>query len=146
MVAEIGCQIDRPLIAAGGIGTSDDVATACAAGASAVMVGTVLLRANESGASAIHRAALADPERTQTVITRAFTGRPARGLRNAFIDNYESQAPLGYPAIHHLTGPLRKAAAAAGQPELVHLWAGTGFRHASDAPTSHILQNLASRV
>ena len=63
-------------------------------------------------------------------ITRAFTGRPARGLRNGFIDTYESLAPLGYPAIHHLTSPLRKAAAAAGEPDLVHLWAGTGYRHA----------------
>jgi len=53
-----------------------------------VAVGTVLLRARESGASATHRAALIDPGRTETVVTQAFTGRPARGLRNAFIDNY----------------------------------------------------------
>jgi hypothetical protein len=50
---------------------------------------------------------------------------------------------LGYPAIHFLTSPLRKAAAAAGEPELVHLWAGTGYRHARRAPTARILTALA---
>ena len=107
------------------------------------MVGTVLLRADESGASETHQAALTDPSRTETVITRAFTGRPARGLRNKFIDTYEPRAPLGYPAIHHLTSPLRKAAAAAGEPDLVHLWAGTGYRHAPKEPTEQILSRLA---
>ena len=79
-------------------------------------------------------------------MTQAFTGRPARGLRNAFIDNHEAQAPLGYPAIHHLTSPLRKAAAAAGQPDLVHLWAGTGYRHATDESTGQILTRLAAAL
>jgi NAD(P)H-dependent flavin oxidoreductase YrpB (nitropropane dioxygenase family) len=110
------------------------------------MVGTALLRSAESGASATHRAAFVDPARTETVVTRAFSGRPARGLRNTFIDRYESIAPLGYPAIHHLTSPLRKAAAAAGEADYVHLWAGTGYRHAADAPAAHILSELASRI
>jgi len=78
------------------------------------------------------------------VLTRAFTGRPARGLRNAFIDAHETEAPLGYPAIHHLTSPLRKAAAAAGKPDYVHLWAGTGYRHATAEPVADILRRLAS--
>jgi nitronate monooxygenase len=96
--------------------------------------------------SPTHQAALADPARTETVITHAFTGRPARGLRNSFIDTYEPLAPFGYPAIHHLTSPLRKAAAAAGDPDLVHLWAGTGYRHASKEPTTRILTRVASRI
>ena len=58
---------------------------------------------------------------------RAFTGRPARGLTNTFSDGTTPRAPLGYPALHHLTRPLRRAAAAAGDPEGVNLWAGTGF-------------------
>lgn len=146
LVAAVANRLDLPIVAAGGIGTADDVTAAVHAGAQAVMVGTTLLRADESGASATHRAALADSTRTETVMTRAFTGRPARSLRNTFIDTYESQAPLGYPAIHHLTGPLRKAAAAAGQPDLVHLWAGTGFRHAAELPAADILHHLASRL
>ena len=57
---------------------------------------------------------------------RAFTGRPARGLTNTFVDRYDARRPLGYPALHHLTRPLRRAAAASGDPEGVNLWAGTG--------------------
>jgi NAD(P)H-dependent flavin oxidoreductase YrpB (nitropropane dioxygenase family) len=107
------------------------------------MVGTVLLRCDESAASAVHREAIADHRRGDTVVTRAFTGRPARALRNAFIDRYDADAPLGYPALHHLTSPLRRAAAAAGDPELVNLWAGTGFRDATAEPVATILSRLA---
>jgi nitronate monooxygenase len=143
LVAEIVSTLGLPVIAAGGLGTAADVAGVLQAGAAAAAVGTVLLLADESGASATHQAALEDPDRTETVVTKAFTGRPARGLRNRFIDTYEASAPLGYPAIHFLTSPLRKAAAAAGEPELVHLWAGTGYRHARRAPTAQILADLA---
>ncbi|MDH6198312.1 nitronate monooxygenase [Mycobacterium frederiksbergense] len=143
LVSDIVASVGLPVIAAGGLGTADDVAVVLQAGAEAAAVGTVLLLADESGASATHQAALEDPARTETVVTRAFTGRPARGLRNRFIDDYEASAPLGYPAIHFLTSPLRKAAAAAGEPELVHLWAGTGHRHARREPTAKILTRLA---
>lgn len=143
LVEQIVATVPLPVLAAGGLATPTAVAEVIRAGATAAVVGTVLLRAVESGASATHRAALTDPARTQTVLTRAFTGRPARGLRNMFIDTHEAQAPLGYPAIHHLTSPLRKAAAAAGKPDYVHLWAGTGYRHATAEPTCDIMRRLA---
>lgn len=146
LVAQVTGAVRLPVIAAGGLATAGDVADVLGAGAAAVAVGTVLLRAEESRASATHRAALTDPLRTETVLTRAFTGRPARGLRNRFIDEFESQAPLGYPAIHHLTSPLRKAAAAAGEADLVHLWAGTGYRHAEEKPTATILAELGAKL
>ena len=145
LVAAVGAAVDLPLVAAGGIGTAADVSAALAAGASAVAVGTALLRSAEAGTSATHRAALADPARTGgTVRTHAFTGRPARGLRNEFTDRYTELAPYGYPALHHLTSPMRKAAAAAGDPERVHLWAGTGYRHATGEPAAAILTRLAN--
>jgi len=143
LVARVGAEVGLPVIAAGGLATAQAVAGVLEAGAAAAAVGTVLLRADESAASATHKAALVDSARTETVLTRAFTGRPARGLRNTFIDRYEEIAPLGYPAIHHLTSPLRKAAAAAGEADLVHLWAGTGYRHARAEPTAAILTSLA---
>ena len=133
-----------PIIAAGGLATAADVAAVLSAGADAVAVGTVLLRADEAGTSATHRAAIADPARTGTVRTHAFTGRPARGLRNDFTDRYAGVAPLGYPAVHHLTRPMRAAAAAAGDPERVHLWAGTGYRAATAEPAATILRRLGS--
>lgn len=135
-----------PLVAAGGIATGDEIGRVLRAGAAAAMVGTVLLRSDECGASKTHQAALADPARDQTVVTRAFTGRPARGLRNRFIDRYERLAPSGYPALHHLTRPLRTAAAAAGDPDRLHLWAGTGFRHASAEPATRILNRLTANL
>lgn len=144
LVESIVARVPLPVLAAGGLATPAAVADVIRAGATAAAVGTVLLRATESGASATHQAALTDPAYTETVITRAFTGRPARGLRNAFIDAHEAQAPLGYPAIHYLTSPLRKAAAAAGKPDYVHLWAGTGYRHATAEAASDILRRLAS--
>ena len=143
LVAQVKNSVRLPVIAAGGVSTPEGVTDVLRAGAEAAAVGTVLLLADESGASATHRAALTDPARTGTVVTRAFTGRPARGLRNGFIDDFEAAAPLGYPAIHYLTSPLRKAAAAAGEAELVHLWAGTGYRHAREESTAAILTHLA---
>lgn len=143
LVAAVRHATGLPVIAAGGLATAADVAAAVTAGAEAVAVGTVLLRSTEAGTSATHRAALADP-RTGTVVTRAFTGRPARALRNDFTDRYGELAPYGYPALHHLTAPMRRAAAAAGDPERVHLWAGTGFRHATAEPAGTILTRLAA--
>lgn len=142
LVARIRGAVALPLVAAGGIGTPSDVAAALQAGADATMVGTLLLRTDESGASAPHRRALADPAFDTTVLTRAFTGRPARGLRNAFVDRYESLAPAGYPAVHHLTAPLRRAAAAAGDQGLLHLWAGTAYRGARQERTEQTLRRL----
>jgi NAD(P)H-dependent flavin oxidoreductase YrpB (nitropropane dioxygenase family) len=144
LVEQIVATVGLPVLAAGGLATPDAVAGVIRAGATAAVVGTVLLRATESGASATHQAALTDPARTETVLTHAFTGRPARGLRNAFIDAHEAEAPLGYPALHYLTTSLRKAAAASGKPDYVHLWAGTGYRYATAEPTSDILRRLAS--
>ena len=143
LLAQVAAAVPVPMIAAGGLATADDVAAVLQHGAAAAMVGTALLRADESGASATHKAALADPARTETVVTRAYTGRPARGLRTSFIDRYDAIAPTGYPAVHYLTSPLRSAAAAAGDAERVHLWAGTGWRHASAEPAAAILTRLA---
>lgn len=146
LVAAVRKVSTLPVYAAGGIGGPADVAATLAAGADAVMVGTLLLRCPESGASAVHRAALADHDRGDPVVTRAFTGRPARGLPNEFISRFDAIAPYGYPAIHHLTSPLRKAAAAAGDPELVNLWAGTGYRATREEPAAAMLDWLASEI
>ena len=131
--SDLRARVKLPLLAAGGLATAGDVTGALTAGAVAAVVGTALLLADESGANPTHRAALAEGTR-ETVVTRAFTGRPARALRTAFIDRYDPVAPAGYPALHHLTSPLRRAAARAGDAERVHLWAGAGYRHARAEP------------
>ncbi|MGW2872287.1 nitronate monooxygenase [Kitasatospora sp. NPDC001225] len=129
-----------PLIAAGGLGDGAAVAAALRAGAVAVQLGTALLRSDESGASAAHRAALV--ELPETAVTRAFTGRPARGLRNGFIDRHSPYAPPAYPEVHHLTAPLRAAAARRGDTDAMHLWAGTAHHLARTGPAERIVADL----
>jgi len=145
LLAEIDKVVDLPTIAAGGIVEPGQVAAAIAGGAQAVMVGTVLLLAPESGTSHAYRAALRS-ERGDPVVTMAFTGRPARALPNAFLETHHAGAPLGYPAVHHLTRPMRKAAAAAGDPEYVNVWAGTGYRSATPRPAAQIMGDLAAEL
>jgi len=146
LIATIQDGTRLPVIAAGGLSTPTEVAAILHTGADAVMVGTVLLRTDESGASALHKAAIANSSRGQTVLTRVFTGRPARALPNKFIEHYQAIAPAGYPAVHHLTSGLRKAAAAAGNPEAVHLWAGTGYRNATAEPAQVVLTRLSQAI
>lgn len=141
LVREVRAATRLPVIAGGGVADAAAVAEVLRAGATAVAVGTALLLADEAGTSAVHRAAIT--ERTgPTRMTRACTGRPARGLVNEFMTRFEGSAPLGYPALHHLTGPLRRAAAGAGDPEWVHLWAGTGSRAATPGSVADILTGL----
>ncbi len=138
--------IRLPVVAAGGVDGPRAVTELLAAGAGAVGVGTLLLRTDESGASRTHQDALADPQFTETVLTRAFTGRLAGGLRNRFVDRHEATAPAGYPAVHHLTKAMRAAAAAAGDPHDVHLWAGTGYRNARTGPARDVIDHLAGAL
>ena len=142
LVEEVASVVSLPLVAAGGIAGPRAVDAAMTAGASAVAVGTVVLRAPESGASDLHKNALADPQYTSTALTRAFTGRPARALVNRFVLDHDEASPSGYPALHHLTRPLRAAAAAANDPSALNLWAGQQWQGAPDAPVADILDGL----
>lgn len=134
--------VDVPVVAAGGIVDAATAAAARTAGASAVQVGTALLLAEEAGTNPVHRAALTDPVFTETAVTRAFSGRYARGLANGFIRRFDPVAPLGYPDVHHLTSPIRRAAVAAGDPNGTNLWAGTGFGSVRSAPAAEIIRQL----
>ena len=134
--------VDIPVIAAGGLSTRDDIRRVRGAGAVAAQLGTAFLLADEAGSSPVHRAALTDPQFTETVVTRSFSGRYARGLRNRFIDAHEAEAPFGYPEVHYMTGPLRAASVRAGDPHGVNVWAGTGFRNATAGSVADVMRNL----
>jgi NAD(P)H-dependent flavin oxidoreductase YrpB (nitropropane dioxygenase family) len=74
---------------------------------------------------------------------RAFTGRTARGIRNSFSDTYDKLAPAGHPAIHHITGPLRRWAAGHDDRNHLHLWAGTGHHMAATGPVAELVEGLS---
>ena len=141
LVTQVARVTGVPLIAAGGIMTADGAAAALAAGAAAVQCGTAFLRCPESGAHPVHKAALASGRFTGTTMTRAFSGRPARGLVNQFTRDHPD-APPAYPEINNATRPLRAAAARLGDADRMSLWAGTGFRQATDRPAAEIIDRL----
>lgn len=139
----ISPEVDLPLVAAGGVTTPGDVRRALGAGAVAAQVGTALLLAPEAGTSLTHRAALRDPALTERVTTRSFTGRVAGALRNGWVDRHDGAAPPAFPAVDQVTKPVRRAAADAGDVHRIHLWAGSGWRAAQDAPAGEIVRGLA---
>ncbi|MEJ2869287.1 nitronate monooxygenase [Actinomycetospora sp. OC33-EN08] len=131
-----------PMIAAGGVADRAGVRRALEAGATQVQLGTAFLRTDEAGTSTTHRDALADPEFSGTTVTRAFTGRAARALTNRFAVEHGPAAPAAYPELHHLTRPLRTAAAKAGDASRLHLWAGVHFRRAAEGPAAEVVRGL----
>jgi nitronate monooxygenase len=131
---------DLPLVAAGGIGDGAAVAAVLAAGAAAAQLGTAFLRAHEAGTNPAHREALA--AETATALTRAFTGRLARGLVNRFLVEHGEGAPSAYPHIHHATAPIRAAARERGDAGGFNLWAGQAHRLAAELPAAEIVATL----
>ncbi|SCX32960.1 nitronate monooxygenase [Mycolicibacterium fluoranthenivorans] len=142
LLAEVLAATGVPVVAAGGLVTAQDVGRVLDAGAAAAQLGTAFLLADEAGSSPVHRAALQNPAFTETVVTKAFSGRYARGLRNRFIDEHDERAPLGYPEVHYLTSPVRAASVRAGDPQATNIWAGTGFRGITTGPAAQIIGAL----
>ncbi|WP_226345859.1 nitronate monooxygenase [Agilicoccus flavus] len=138
---ELLADLDVPLIAAGGVTTAGDTRRALDLGAVAVQAGTAFLLADEAGTPGAYRMGLSDHALTP-VMTRAFSGRPARGLRNRFVDAFDPYAPAVYPVVDQLTGPLRARAAREGDLGGVSLWAGSGWRAAREAPAADIVADL----
>ena len=143
-LAEIREATNLPMIAAGGIMTGEDAAAALRAGAIAVAIGTALLCSPEAGTSPVYRQALLDHRYAETIVTRAYSGRYARGLANRFALDHDAQAPRAYPEIHYLTRPLRAAATRAGDPDVPNLWAGTNWRGVTADTAATIVRRIAA--
>ncbi|MFI2432114.1 nitronate monooxygenase [Streptomyces sp. NPDC018693] len=146
LLAQVRETVGIPLVAAGGIMRGSQIAAVLAAGASAAQLGTAFLATPESGAHPVHKQALTNPLFVRTELTRAFSGRPARGLVNRFLREHGPYAPAAYPDVHHLTAPLRKAAAKAGDAQGMALWAGQGHRMARDLPAGRLVEVLAAEL
>jgi nitronate monooxygenase len=135
---------DVPLIASGGLFDGGGIAAVLVAGAAAAQLGTAFMLCPEAATSPAHRLAIESD--AETDVTRAFTGRRARGIVNRFMRTHEEAAPSAYPEIHHLTSPLRRAARESGDPDLLHLWAGQAHSRSQAIPASDLIDALAAET
>ncbi|MCX4645519.1 MULTISPECIES: nitronate monooxygenase [unclassified Streptomyces] len=146
LITQVREAVQIPIIATGGLMRGGQLAAVLAAGADAGQFGTAFLVCPESGANLLHKQAMTNPLFVRTELTRAFSGRPARGLVNRFMREHGPYAPAAYPQIHHMTSTLRKAAAKAGDPQGMALWAGQGHRLARELPAGQLVEVLAAEL
>jgi len=144
LVPQMANEVRIPVIAAGGIADGRGVAAALALGAAGVQVGSAFLIAPESGAPDAHKALLGTPAARTTRLTRAFTGRHARGIENELMRALEAHPAdiLPYPAQHRLTAALRKAAGPRARADLLALWAGQNAASARAMGAADIVARL----
>jgi nitronate monooxygenase len=145
LVQLVSRATDLPLVAAGGLASGEGIAAALTAGACAAQVGTAFLLASEAGTASAHRDAVRRGG-CPTKLTRAFSGRRARGIVNRFMREHDHEAPMGYPEIHYLTVPIRAAARQRGDADGINLWAGQAYPLAREASAGEIVEQLASEM
>jgi nitronate monooxygenase len=136
----VAAEVDLPLVAAGAIATGEAVAAVLVAGAAAAQLGTAFMCCPEAATAPVHRAALASAR--PTGVTRAFSGRLARGIVNRLQARHSGAAPIAYPEIHHLMAPLRAHGRRVGDHDLVNLWAGQAHALAAEVPAAEIVARL----
>ena len=130
--------VSLPLIAAGGLMDGADMARVMRAGAAAAQLGTAFLRCPEADTAAVWKQRLAEAAPGATGVTRAVSGRWARGLANAWMDERAPKDIAPYPEQHRLTSPLRKGAGA----DWKSLWAGTGAHRSREMPVAELVRTL----
>jgi nitronate monooxygenase len=147
LVPQVVDAVKIPVIASGGIMDGRGIAAAMALGASAVQMGTAFLATNEAGTGRAYRAALRRAREDQTVLTRVFSGRLARGVNNDFIEKWNASGltPLSYPWQNALTREMRRAAAQRDS-DLLSLWAGQGVPMLREAPAGQLIAELKSEM
>ncbi|MFF2485816.1 NAD(P)H-dependent flavin oxidoreductase [Microbacterium sp. NPDC058062] len=145
LVPQVVDAVEVPVIAAGGIGDRRGVAAAFALGASGVQVGSAFLRTRQSAATDVHRQAIADAADTATVLTRAMSGRLARGIPNRAMREIETTGIIApFPAQNWLTGQFRAEAGRRGDGDLVSLWAGQAAGLAPSDDAAEVFAELAA--
>ena len=142
LLSQVVARVRAPVVAAGGIMNGRGVAAALSLGASAAQLGTAFLDCPEAGTSPAHRQALVSEAGRRTVITRAFSGRPARAIRNRVTDAFEGKDVPPFPEHQERTRELRAAAARQGRADLMQLWAGQGAPLVRHLPAAELVQTL----
>jgi nitronate monooxygenase len=148
LAAAIAAVVKVPVIASGGLMDGKDIAAAIRRGAAGAQLGTAFLTTPESGTSNAHKGAILAARSDRTLITRAFSGRPARGIANDFIALLADKegAILPFPLQNALTGAMRAAAAKQGESRFLSLWAGQGVHRARALPAAELTRLLANEM
>ncbi len=135
-----------PVIASGGLMDGQHIAAMLKLGAAAAQLGTAFLPCRECGAPEVYKQAVLGARADTTVITRAYSGRPARGLRNKFIDLVREQDILPFRQQNDLTRPMRGEAGKKGVADYLSLWAGTGVTRARQMPAAQLVKTLVDEI
>jgi nitronate monooxygenase len=144
LLPQVADAVSVPVVAAGGIADARGVRAALALGADAVQVGTAFLATDQSAASPVHRAMLRRPDAAHTVLTRALSGRLARGIPNRVTAEVTDPAP--FPVQNWLTGQFRPTAAERGNAELLSLWAGQAATLTTETDAAALLRTLVAAL
>nr|WP_201471180.1 DUF561 domain-containing protein [Microbacterium hydrocarbonoxydans] len=147
LVPQVVDAVDVPVIAAGGVSDRRGVAAAFALGASGVQVGTAFLATVESAANDAHRRAIRETAADGTVLTRAMSGRLARGARNRAVRAIEASGTIApFPMQNWLTGQFRAAAGQQNLGELQSLWMGQGAPLAAHTTAAEVFAEMLAGV
>ena len=147
LVPQIVDAVRVPVVASGGIMDGRGIAAVLALGAGAAQLGTAFLTCDEAGVPDVYKHAILDAHEDQTRVTRAFSGRAARGIVNRFMQEIDSTGDvLPFPLQNALTRPLRTAAAKQGRAEFLSLWAGQGVRMARRLPAAELVAKLVEET
>ncbi len=146
LVPQIVDAVGVPVVASGGIMDGRGIAAALALGASGVQMGTAFLTCAEAGIPEAHKQAILAARETRTRVTRAFSGRPARGIVNRVMEDIPDGAALPFPLQNTLTRPMRTAAAQQGRAEFLSLWAGQGVRLARRQTAAELMARLVGET
>ena len=148
LVPQIRAAVSKPVIAAGGIASPEDVVAALELGTAGVQIGTTFLLCTESGTSTLHRAALKSDSSRNTALTNVFTGRPARSMVNRLVREVGpmSASATAFPSAAGPVSHLRAAAEAIGSTDFSPLWCGQDATGCREVPAAELLQHLVSTI
>jgi len=146
LVANTLKAVSVPVVASGGLMDGTDIAAMLKLGAAAAQLGTAFLPCQECGAPVVYKHAVLTARRDTTTITRAYAGRPARGLRNRFMELAREEDILPFRQQNDLTRPMRGEAGKKGVVDYLSLWAGRGVTRARQMPAAELVKTLVDEI